>query len=81
MKNLLILIILIIFLASSNCYAVQLVDGYFRSNGTYVKPYARKGNNYQYKIPKLKTNYTPAPSYVGNTYKPYKPKKYYPYKF
>lgn len=79
MKRLLILF-LILFM-STPVYSVQSVNGYFRSNGTYVKPYTRSGNSYQYPMPKMRTNYKATPSYVGNTYKPYKPKKYYPYKY
>lgn len=66
-KKLLILLLLLLF--TTSCYAAQIVRGYYKSNGTYVKPYIRNGLNKQYSIPKAKTNYKSNPSYINKSFK------------
>lgn len=88
-KKTLILLLLLMF--STSCYAAQYVNGYMKSNGTYVQGHYRSNSDFtrlnNYSTKGNMNPYTgqmgtsnPSPYVRTNTYRPYKSnvyKKYY----
>jgi len=67
------LILLILLAISAPCLAYERVDGYTRSNGTYVQPYVRtESNNTQSDNYSTRGNYSPYSGRKGtvNIYTP-----------
>lgn len=82
-KRMFMLVLICFLISSATAFAQVHVNGYTRSNGTYVQPYVKtqpNSNTYDNYSTKGNTNpYTgragtvnPIPSYPSNVYKPYK---------